>query len=61
MNKTSCLFTSIRDSNIFGGCAEILEIPAGRCGGGGGNFGGLILENPKGRGVTPQIPSMGVV
>ena len=60
VNKTSCLFTSIRDSNIFRACAEILEIPARRCRG-GGTFGGLILENPKGIGVTPQIPSMGVV
>ena len=36
VNKTSYLFTSIRDSNISRGCAKILEIPEGR----GVNLGG---------------------
>ena len=59
VNKTTSLFTSIRDSNISSGCAKILEIPEGR--GRGGKFWGPILENPEGRGVIRQIPSIGVV
>ena len=34
---------------------KILEIPEGR----GGKFWGPILENPEGRGVIRQIPSVG--
>ena len=55
-NKTTSLFTSVRDSKISRGCAKILEILEGR---GGGKFGGPILENPEGRGVIRQIPSVG--
>ena len=58
VNKTTYLFTSMRDSNNSRGCAKILEILEGR---GGGKFWGPILENPEGRGVILQIPSMGVV
>ena len=58
VNETTSLFTSIRDSKISRGCEKILEIPEGR---GGGKFWGPILENPKGRGVIRQIPSVGVV
>ena len=36
VNKTTSLFTSIRDSKISRGCAQILEIPEGR---GGVNLG----------------------
>ena len=32
VNKTTSLFTSIRDSKISRGCAKILEIPEGRGG-----------------------------
>ena len=46
-NKTTSLFTSIRDSNISRGSAKILEIPEGR---GGGKVWEPILENQKGRG-----------
>ena len=49
------MFTSIRDSKISRGCAKILEIPEGS----GGKFWGPILENPEGRGVIQQIPSVG--
>ena len=44
-NKTTSLFTSIRDC-IPGGCAKILEIPEGKR----GKFWGPILENRGGRG-----------
>ena len=47
-NKTTSLFTSIRDSNISRGSAKILEIPEGR--GGEGKFWEPILENQKRRG-----------
>ena len=47
VNKTTSLFTSIRDSNISWGCAKIWEILEGR---GGGKFWGPILENPEGKG-----------
>ena len=57
-NKTTSLFTSIKDSNISRGRAKILEIPEGS---GGGKFWEPIFENPKGRGVIRQIPSVGVV
>ena len=56
VNKTTYLFTSIRDNKISRGCAKSLEIPEGR---GGGKFWGPILENPEGRGVIRQIPSRG--
>ena len=46
VNKTTYLFTSIRDSNIFRECAKILELPKG---GGRGKIWGSILENPEGR------------
>ena len=39
-NKTTFLFTSIRESNISRGCAKILEIPEGS----GGRFWVPILE-----------------
>ena len=58
VNKSTSLFTSIRDSNISRGCAKILEIPEGRV---GDKFWVLILENPKGKGVIRPIPSVGVV
>ena len=45
VNKTTSLFTSIRDSNISRGCAKILEIPEGK----GGKFWGQILENAEGK------------
>ena len=57
VNKTTSLFTSVRDSNISRGCVKILETPEG----GGGKFCGPILENPEGRGVIRQIPLVGVV
>ena len=57
-NKTTSLFTSIKDSNISRGRAKILEIPEGR---GGGKFWEPIFDNPKGTGVIRQIPSVGVV
>ena len=53
-NKTTSSFTSIRDSKISRECAKILEIPEGS----GGKFWGPILENPEGRGVILQIPSV---
>ena len=56
VKKTTSLFTSIRDSKISRGCEKTLEIPEGR---GGDKFWGPILENPEGRGVIWQIPSMG--
>ena len=55
VNKTTSLFTSIRDSKISRGCAKILEIVDGR----GGKFWGPILENPERRGIIRQIPSVG--
>ena len=48
VNKTTSLFTSIRDSKISRGCAKILEIAEGRWG--GGKFWGPILENSEGWG-----------
>ena len=56
-NKTTSLFTSIRDSNISRGCAKILEITEGS----GGKFWGMILEKSRGKGAIRQIPSVGVV
>ena len=56
VKKTTSLFTSIRDSKISRGCEKTLEIPEGR---GGDKFWGPILENPGGRGVIWQIPSVG--
>ena len=58
VNKTTSLFTSIRDSKISRGCAKILEIPEGRRGG-GVNFGGPILENPEERGGHTANPFHG--
>ena len=52
VNKTTSLFTSIRDSKISRGCAKILEIPEGR----GGKFWGAILENPEVRGSHTANP-----
>ena len=51
VNKTTSLFTSIKESNISRGCAKILDIPEGRgviqqipsVGGGGGGY-GYFLE-----------------
>ena len=56
VNKTTSLFTSIRDSKISRGCPKILEIPEGR---GGGKFWGQILENPEGRGGHTADPFRG--
>ena len=39
VNKTTSMFTSIRDSNISWGCAKILEIPEGSGGKFGDDFG----------------------
>ena len=55
VNKTTSLFTSIRESNISRGCAKILEIPEGR----GVNFGGRFWKIQRGGGVIRQIPSVG--
>ena len=55
VNKTTSLFTSIRDSKISRGCAKILEIPEGRR----GKFWGPILENPEGRGSYGKPLSWG--
>ena len=60
VNKTTYLFTSMRDSNNSRRCAKNLEF-SGRGGGGGGKFWGPILEDPEGKGVIQQIPSVGVV
>ena len=60
VNKTTYLFTSMRDSNNSRGCAKILEFLGGEVGG-GGKFWGLISEDPDGKGFIQQIPSMGVV
>ena len=49
MNKTTYLFTSIRDSNNSRECVKILEIPEGR---GGGHFGGLFWKIQRGGGYT---------
>ena len=57
VNKTTSLFTSIRDSKISRGCPKILEIPEGR--GGGVNFGGRFWKIQRGGGVIRQIPSVG--
>ena len=46
VNKTTSLFTSIRESNISRGCAKILEIPEGR----GVNFGGRFWKIQRGGG-----------
>ena len=57
VNETTYLFTSIRDSNSFTGCAKILEVPEG--------WGGWILRadsrKSRGEGVIRQIPFVGVV
>ena len=55
VNKTTSLFTSIRDSKISRGCAKILEIPEGRR----GKFWGPILENLEGRGGHMANPFRG--
>ena len=58
VNKTTSLFTSIRDSKISRGCAKILEITEGR----GGNFGADFGKSKGEAGeVIRQIPSVGVV
>ena len=46
VNKTTYLFTSIRDRNISRECANILEIQRG---GEGAKLWGPILENSEGR------------
>ena len=57
VNKTTNLFSSMRDSNNSRGCGKILEIWNG-----GAKFWGPILEIPEGRGGgIQQIPSVGVV
>ena len=48
VNKTTYLFTSMRDSNNSRGCAKILEILEGR--GGGVNFGGQFWKIQRGGG-----------
>ena len=55
VNKTTSLFTSVRDSNISRGCVKILETPEG----GGGNFVGRFWKIQWERGVIRQIPSVG--
>ena len=55
VNKTTSLFTSIRDSKISRGCAKILEIPEGR----GVNFEGRFWKILRGGGVIGEIPSVG--
>ena len=52
VNKTTSLFTSIRDSKISRGCAKFRR-------GGGGKFWGPILENPAGRGGHTANPFRG--
>ena len=58
VNKTTSLFTSIRDSNkkiISRGCAKILEITEGS----GGKFWGPILEKSRGKGGHTANPFRG--
>ena len=55
VNKTTSLFTSIRDSKISRGCLKILENLEGR----EGKFWGPILENPEGRGGHMANPFRG--
>ena len=55
VNKTTYLFTSIRDSNNSRGCAKIWVIQEGK----GGKFWGPILENPEGRGCHMAKPFHG--
>ena len=55
VNKTTSLFTSIRDSKISGGCAKILEIPEGR----GVNFGGRFWKIQRGGGDHTANPFRG--
>jgi len=50
------LFTSVREQ-YFQGVCKSFENAEGE----GGKFWELILENPEGRGLIQQIPSMGVV
>ena len=50
VNKTTYLFTSMRDSNNSRGCAKILEFLGGEVGGGGVNFGGQSRKIQMGRG-----------
>ena len=54
VNKTTSLFTSIRESNISRGCAKILEIPEGR----GVNFGGQFGKS-RGEGGHTTNPFRG--
>ena len=58
VNKTTSLFTSIRDTNISRGRAKSLETPEW---GGGVNFVGRFWKIQRERGVIRQIPSVGVV
>ena len=58
VNKTTSLFTSVRDSNISRGMCENF----GNSGGEGGNFGGKFWKIQRGGGgVIRQIASIGVV
>ena len=54
VNKTTSLFTSIRDSNISRGCMR--KFWKLQRGGGGDKFCGPILENPEGRGGNTANP-----
>ena len=54
VNKTTYLFTSIREQYFQGVCKNFGN--SGEEKGGGGKFWGLILENPEGRGShTPSV------
>ena len=60
VNKTTSLFTSIRDSNkkLFpGGVQKFWKLGRGA----GVNFGGRFWKNPEGRGAIRQIPFVGVL
>ena len=56
VNKTTYLFTSIRDSNNSRGCVKIWEILERKR----GKFRGPILENPEGMGAHMANPFCGV-
>ena len=59
VNKTTSLFTSIRDSNISRGCMR--KFWKLQRGGGGINFVGRFWKIQRVGGVIRQIPSVGVV
>ena len=56
VNKTTSLFTSIRDSKISRGCAKILEIPKGM----GGKFRGGFWKIQRGGGSYRKSVPWGV-